>query len=102
MGEGAMAAILGIPSSEVAEICRKAADNDVVSAANLNSPEQTVISGSAAAVKRAHGDRFPERSQTRRDSPRLRSLPLRRDGTFAEASGAGPARGRLRTVALSP
>ena len=52
-GEGAMAAILGIPSSEVTEICKKAADNDVVSAANLNSPEQTVISGGAAAVKRA-------------------------------------------------
>jgi [acyl-carrier-protein] S-malonyltransferase len=52
-GEGAMAAILGIPSSEVTEICRKAADNEVVSAANLNSPEQTVISGGAAAVKRA-------------------------------------------------
>jgi len=52
-GEGAMAAILGIPASEVTEICRKAADNEIVSAANLNSPEQTVISGSAAAVKRA-------------------------------------------------
>jgi [acyl-carrier-protein] S-malonyltransferase len=52
-GEGAMAAILGIPASEVSEICRKAADKEVVSAANLNSPEQTVISGSAAAVKRA-------------------------------------------------
>jgi [acyl-carrier-protein] S-malonyltransferase len=52
-GEGAMAAILGLPPAEVAEICKKAADNDVVSPANLNSPEQTVISGSAAAVKRA-------------------------------------------------
>jgi [acyl-carrier-protein] S-malonyltransferase len=37
----------------VLEICKKAADNEVVSPANLNSPEQTVISGSAAAVKRA-------------------------------------------------
>jgi [acyl-carrier-protein] S-malonyltransferase len=52
-GEGAMAAILGLPPSEVAEVCRKAAGNDVVSPANLNSPEQTVISGGAAAVKRA-------------------------------------------------
>jgi [acyl-carrier-protein] S-malonyltransferase len=52
-GEGAMAAILGLPPSEVAEVCRKAAGHDVVSPANLNSPEQTVISGSAAAVKRA-------------------------------------------------
>jgi [acyl-carrier-protein] S-malonyltransferase len=52
-GEGAMAAILGLPPAEVLEICKKAADNEVVSPANLNSPEQTVISGNAAAVKRA-------------------------------------------------
>jgi [acyl-carrier-protein] S-malonyltransferase len=52
-GEGAMAAILGLAPAEVLEICRKAADHEVVSPANLNSPEQTVISGSAAAVKRA-------------------------------------------------
>ena len=52
-GEGAMAAILGLSPSEVAEICKKAAENEVVSPANMNSPEQTVISGAAAAVKRA-------------------------------------------------
>src|ERR1700689_4977040 len=52
-GEGAMAAILGLPPAEVFEICKKAADGEVVSSANLNSPEQTVISGNAAAVKRA-------------------------------------------------
>ncbi len=52
-GEGAMAAILGISSAQVEEICRKVSDAGKVSAANLNSPEQTVISGQAAAVKRA-------------------------------------------------
>jgi [acyl-carrier-protein] S-malonyltransferase len=52
-GEGAMAAILGLPSALVADICKKAADGQVVLPANLNSPEQTVISGHAAAVKRA-------------------------------------------------
>ncbi|HEV2305419.1 MAG TPA: ACP S-malonyltransferase [Candidatus Acidoferrales bacterium] len=52
-GEGAMAAILGLAPAEVADICRKAAGADVVSLANLNSSEQTVISGAAAAVKRA-------------------------------------------------
>jgi [acyl-carrier-protein] S-malonyltransferase len=52
-GEGAMAAILGLAPAEVADICRKAADHQIVSPANLNSPEQTVISGHAAAVKRA-------------------------------------------------
>ena len=52
-GEGAMAAILGLSPLDVAEVCKKAADNEIVSPANLNSPEQTVISGSASAVKRA-------------------------------------------------
>jgi [acyl-carrier-protein] S-malonyltransferase len=52
-GEGAMAAILGLAPAEVADICKKAADHQVVAPANLNSPEQTVISGNAAAVKRA-------------------------------------------------
>ena len=52
-GQGAMAAILGLAPAEVAEICKKAADGEILSAANLNSPEQTVISGTAAAVKRA-------------------------------------------------
>lgn len=52
-GEGAMAAILGMSPADVAEVCRKAADGDVVSPANLNSPEQVVISGSAAGIKRA-------------------------------------------------
>jgi [acyl-carrier-protein] S-malonyltransferase len=52
-GEGAMAAILGLAPALVAEICKKAADGQVISAANLNSPEQTVISGRAEAVKRA-------------------------------------------------
>jgi [acyl-carrier-protein] S-malonyltransferase len=52
-GVGAMAAILGLAPAEVAGICRKAAQGQVVAPANLNSPEQTVISGHAEAVKRA-------------------------------------------------
>ena len=52
-GEGAMAAILGLAPALVADICKRTADGQVVSPANLNSPEQTVISGHAAAVKRA-------------------------------------------------
>ncbi|HVA93753.1 MAG TPA: ACP S-malonyltransferase [Candidatus Dormibacteraeota bacterium] len=51
-GVGAMAAILGLAPAQVTELCRKAADEQVVSPANLNSPEQTVISGNAEAVKR--------------------------------------------------
>jgi len=52
-GEGAMAAILGLSPTDVADVCKKAAAGEVVSPANLNSPEQTVIAGTAAAVKRA-------------------------------------------------
>jgi [acyl-carrier-protein] S-malonyltransferase len=52
-GEGAMAAILGLSPATVGDICKRAADGQIVSAANLNSPEQTVISGNAEAVKRA-------------------------------------------------
>jgi [acyl-carrier-protein] S-malonyltransferase len=52
-GVGAMAAILGLAPAQVAGICRQAADGQVVAPGNLNSPEQTVISGHAEAVKRA-------------------------------------------------
>src|ERR1700681_643072 len=52
-GVGAMAAILGLAPAQVAGICRQAAEGQVVAPANLNSPEQTVISGHAEAVKRA-------------------------------------------------
>lgn len=52
-GQGAMAAIMGLAPVQVAELCRKSANGQVVAPANLNTPEQTVISGHAAAVKRA-------------------------------------------------
>ncbi len=54
-GTGAMAAILGMSPEAVAELCRDAAaeTNAVVVAANINSPEQIVVSGAAAAVERA-------------------------------------------------
>ncbi len=48
-----MAAILGISPAVVQDACKRAAEGEVCSAANLNSPEQTVISGHANAVKRA-------------------------------------------------
>ncbi len=54
-GEGAMAAILGVGAEAVTNVCVQAASEtgQVVSAANMNSPEQTVISGAKAAVERA-------------------------------------------------
>lgn len=52
-GQGAMAAIMGLSHAVVADACKRAAEGEVCGPANLNSPEQTVISGSAGAVKRA-------------------------------------------------
>jgi [acyl-carrier-protein] S-malonyltransferase len=69
-GEGAMAAILGLSASLISDICEQVGDDltplptnplaksfspnsAVVSPANLNSPDQTVISGATAAVERA-------------------------------------------------
>lgn len=53
VGQGAMAALLGLDAGSVDEICRKAAGGEVVSAANLNSSAQIVIAGDRAAVERA-------------------------------------------------
>ena len=52
-GTGAMAAVLGLDADAVTRICAEAAGNEVVSPANFNSPEQTVIAGHASAVERA-------------------------------------------------
>ena len=53
VGEGAMAAVLGLPAERVAQACAEAAGGQVVSAANLNAPGQVAIAGHAAAVERA-------------------------------------------------
>jgi [acyl-carrier-protein] S-malonyltransferase len=52
VGVGAMAAILGMELEKVAAICQEAAQGEVCSPANINSPEQIVISGNTAAVER--------------------------------------------------
>jgi len=52
-GEGAMAAILGMDPEQLRQVCREAAQGEVVSPANINSPDQIVISGHQKAVERA-------------------------------------------------
>lgn len=52
-GVGAMAAILKLPEGKLDGILRQAAQGEVVSAANFNSPGQIVIAGHAKAVERA-------------------------------------------------
>src|SRR5690349_18348409 len=53
VGVGAMAAILGMGLEKVTAVCQDAAQGEVCQPANINSPEQIVISGSTAAVERA-------------------------------------------------
>jgi [acyl-carrier-protein] S-malonyltransferase len=52
-GVGAMAALLKLPEEKLAGVLAEAAQGEVVTAANLNSPDQIVIAGDAAAVARA-------------------------------------------------
>jgi [acyl-carrier-protein] S-malonyltransferase len=53
VGEGAMAAVLGLDSADVARACAEAAEGQIVTPANLNCPGQVVIAGHSAAVTRA-------------------------------------------------
>ena len=53
VGVGAMAAVLGLDLPAIQSVCEKAAQGQVVSPANLNSPGQIVIAGNREAVERA-------------------------------------------------
>lgn len=53
LGVGAMAAILGMEVEKVTAVCHDAAQGEVCDPANINSPQQIVISGHTSAVERA-------------------------------------------------
>ena len=53
VGEGAMAAILGMEQGEVETLCKEVAGREMLAPANFNSPGQIVISGHSKAVERA-------------------------------------------------
>jgi [acyl-carrier-protein] S-malonyltransferase len=53
MGEGAVAAVIGLDDTAVIAACADAAQGEVVEAANFNAPGQVVIAGATAAVNRA-------------------------------------------------
>ncbi|WP_339674527.1 ACP S-malonyltransferase [uncultured Zhongshania sp.] len=53
VGEGAMAAVLGLEDAQIVEICAQASSTGVVEAVNFNSPGQVVIAGQVAAVDQA-------------------------------------------------
>jgi [acyl-carrier-protein] S-malonyltransferase len=88
-GVGAMAAIVGLAPAEVEAACREAAQGEVVSPANYNSPEQTVIAGHAGAVERA------SRACLARGAKRAIPLPVSAPFHCALMT---PARERLRPL----
>jgi [acyl-carrier-protein] S-malonyltransferase len=53
LGVGGMSAVIGMDSEKVASVCVDAAQGEVCEVANINSPEQIVISGHTGAVERA-------------------------------------------------
>lgn len=53
VGEGGMAAILGLCDADVRTVCAEAAQGEIVEAVNFNAPNQVVIAGHKAAVERA-------------------------------------------------
>jgi len=88
-GTGAMAAVLGLDAEVVTRICAEVAGNEVVSPANFNSPEQTVIAGHATAVERA-GAKL-------REAGAKRVVPLAVSAPFHTAL-MEPAKARLAEV----
>ena len=72
VGQGAMAAVIGLSGPDVAAICAEeaAASGEVCSAANFNSPEQTVVAGTAGAVSRV------AKTLTARGAKRVLPLPV--------------------------
>lgn len=72
---GAMAAVLGLPAADVAAACERSSDaTGVAVPANLNAPDQTVISGDASAVARA--------GEACKAAGARRVLPLKVSGAF--------------------
>jgi [acyl-carrier-protein] S-malonyltransferase len=89
VGVGTMAAILGMELEKVVAVCHDAAQDEVCSPANINSPEQIVISGNTAAVER--GTRLADE----RGAKRARTLPV--SAPF-HCSLMKPAQDRLEAV----
>jgi [acyl-carrier-protein] S-malonyltransferase len=90
VGEGAMAAVMGLDAGVVADLCAQAAAGEVLSPANLNGAGQIVVAGHAAAVGRL-GPLVQERKG------KLRQLPV--SAPFHCALMEPAARGLAPTVA---
>jgi [acyl-carrier-protein] S-malonyltransferase len=93
VGTGAMAAILGSNRETVQRACDEAAQGEVVSPANINSPGQVVIAGHAGAVQRA--------SAAAKALGAKRAVPLAVSAPF-HCALMKPAEDRLRARAARP
>jgi [acyl-carrier-protein] S-malonyltransferase len=89
VGVGSMAAIMGLEGEALEEVCRQAAQGQVVAPANFNSPGQVVIAGHREAVERA--------MEMARQQGAKRALPLPVSAPFHCALMV-PAGERLRVV----
>lgn len=87
-GVGAMAALLRLPEGALDGVLAEAAQGEVVTAANLNSPDQVVIAGHAAAVQRA--------SELAKVAGAKRAVPLPVSAPF-HSPLMKPAQERMRT-----
>lgn len=87
VGQGGMAAILGLSDEDVRAACNEAAQGDVVEAVNFNAPAQVVIAGTKAAVERA--------CEIAKAKGAKRALPLPVSAPF-HSSLLKPASDRLR------
>jgi [acyl-carrier-protein] S-malonyltransferase len=96
-GVGAMAAVLNADEVTIDEVCAEVAQDEVVSAANLNAPGQIVIAGHAGAVERAR-----EALQAR-GIKRVLPLPVSVPSHCAlMAPAVGPLAASLSAIALGP
>ncbi|MBS1186753.1 MAG: S-malonyltransferase [Burkholderiaceae bacterium] len=87
VGEGGMAAILGLSDADVIAACAEAAQGEVVEPANFNAPSQLVIAGHKAAIARA--------CEIAKAKGAKRALPLSVSAPF-HSSLLKPASDRLR------
>lgn len=87
VGQGGMAAILGLSDADVMEICAISAQNEVVEAVNFNAPAQVVIAGHKNAIARA--------CEAAKAKGAKRALPLAVSAPF-HSSLLKPASDRLR------
>ena len=87
VGEGAMAAIIGLDDATIIDACAAASALGAVQSVNFNCPGQTVFGGAEKGVSAAQGEGRKEGGH----SPRLRTVPLDSHGT-----GGKEARRRAR------